>query len=329
MSSYKKQKQEMNRAIGITLLIGLATVAFVLITFLYTNKANAVDFKALSREAQADAKQFQSQGVTMGSLKGAEGVKALENEAATGEDKKSLEGLRSKCGNAGCSELEGHAAQQVAQDEELSRLHNMAATREKMDFNPETDPIFNAERQLMSQEENQEEILAGEFQDCTIERQVEGGTFSTQTCMSWAKPEDVSCNRKLEYDCSKNNGDNIQLISTPAEMPWSYNKNTGALRLGASGNTFNSTTTLTGFTRTGVKQTFYGAEKSTFNTKFRINNLTAITSFLMTTANFKEYVRVSVNGKQVYIGPVNGNRLEVIPRLYEGERYCPNIMHCG
>lgn len=284
---------------------GLLLLSLLLTLSAIFSSSNAANLKALSREAQADAKRFQNNSTSINTLKDMEGVKDLQSLALDSSDRAELEGLASKCTNAGCEALGQHAATQLQDNEsfsELNELHRVAATREKIDFDGDSDPIFRAEKLLMEKEENEDAPIVNEYQDCWIEKKQTEDTFTDYlSCISWAVAEDVDCKRWVEYDCSRKVAASLEVTSS-SSFPLSYNEDTGYLRVGNSSKQYEAKKQEKedDDEDSAVEEEDKDAEETqTFTAVFNVENATEVIDFRMVDRLFNREASISINGRQV------------------------------
>ena len=105
----------------------------------------------------------------------------------------------------------------------------------------------------------------------------------------------VHCKRKVECDSG-----GIVLKTVASDMKWEYKY--PILTVGT------------------IADNYWGGacEKYVRETSFEVKNLSAISEFKIIEVGFDDYMRVTVNDVQVYIGPNSGHKLDVLKELREG-----------
>ncbi len=109
------------------------------------------------------------------------------------------------------------------------------------------------------------------------------------------------CKRHLTIKCHEKNlkgfnSTTFRMNSNNPSVPLNYNVDSGALVVGKVYNTHN-----------GGKGTSYS-----YDINFNIADVNLVSEFILRTVGYDDLIRISVNGRQVFIGPYPGDRLDLV-----------------
>lgn len=111
------------------------------------------------------------------------------------------------------------------------------------------------------------------------------------------------CKRHLTVKCHQKNlrgfaSSTFRMNGSNPVIPLNYNVDSGALTIGRF---------PTSYTHNGGKGTSYS-----YDINFNIADVNLVSEFNLRTVGYDDLIRISVNGRQVFIGPYSGDRLELV-----------------
>lgn len=139
--------------------------------------------------------------------------------------------------------------------------------------------------------------LTGQYSDCQpVTTTVAPATYTDEVCTAWGLDQSLSCQKTLNLSCTRPiecDAGGINLDSVQGDMLWTYTYPT--LTIGTLSNNYWS----------GYCAVF---DRST---TFTITDIDKVQEFTLIQAGFDDWIRLSVNGHPVYIGPYGGDRLDI------------------
>lgn len=210
------------------------------------------------------------------------------------------------------------AARQALPDSEVGTyVQDSALSHPRFTINRD-DPIVQRGDAISADPEAQlGSYLTGQYSGCReITTTAAPATWSEEHCTEWGMEEVLGCTRTLRLSCNRPiecDAGGIDLESVQSDMRWTYDY------------PYMTIGTLSDNYWTGQCAVF---DRST---AFLIEDIDKIQEFTLIEAGFDDWIRITVNGALVYVGPYGGDRLEIdvydplgIGLLFERVQYGPS-----
>jgi len=194
--------------------------------------------------------------------------------------------------------IEDEARLQVNQNDTGSFVTESAVSRPQFQFDRETDPLLTRANAIQDDPESVAGSIEAEFSACQSSTITTPPEYSEEVCTEWRETELRNCTETLQLTCNRPvecDAGGIQIASLRSDMRWDYTYPTLTLGTNA-GNIWSGYCTL--FDR---------------RTTFDIEDINKVKEFTLIQAGFDDWIRITVNGNVVRVGPFGGDRLEVIP----------------
>lgn len=194
--------------------------------------------------------------------------------------------------------IEDEARLQVNQNDTGSFVTESAVSRPQFQFDRETDPLLTRANAIQDDPESVAGSIEAEFSACQSSTITTPPEYNEEVCTEWRETELRNCTETLQLTCNRPvecDAGGIQIASLRSDMRWDYTY--PILTLGTNaGNIWSGYCTL--FDR---------------RTTFDIEDIDKVKEFTLIQAGFDDWIRITINGNVVRVGPFGGDRLEVIP----------------
>ncbi|MDH5179522.1 MAG: conjugal transfer protein TraN [Gammaproteobacteria bacterium] len=192
--------------------------------------------------------------------------------------------------------LENAARTQVNQNDAGTFVNDSLSSRPQFSFDQQTDPLLTRSANIEAAPQSVAGSITGEFTGCSSTTTTTPAQYNTQTCVEWRQSQSATCEESLAISCKRPiecDTGGILLSSLNSDMQWNYTY--PILTLGASGDNIWS-----GWCAIYDRRT-----------TFTIEDINKVKEFTLIQAGFDDWIRISVNGSVVYVGPYGGDRLLV------------------
>ncbi len=170
-----------------------------------------------------------------------------------------------------------------------------ALQRPQFRIDPGNDPLLLRGRDLQAEPGAQLGAPDSPYQDCIARRLGSTPRFIERRCTRWGAREQ-SCERRLEPRCLRrrscpNDRAAVELLELASDMRWTYRY--PVLTLGT------------------IADNYWSGRCTSYerSTTFNISNLERIAEFRLVAAGWDDHMRIVLNGRQVFIGPYQGEVL--------------------
>lgn len=139
--------------------------------------------------------------------------------------------------------------------------------------------------------------ITGQYSACrSVTATLAPPVYSKEHCTAWGLDQQRSCQKTLRLTCTRPiecDAGSISLDTVQSDMQWSYTYPT--LTIGT------------------VSDDYWSGHCAVFDrrTSFIIADIDKVENFTLIQASFDDWIRLSVNGHVVYVGPYGGDRLEI------------------
>ncbi len=194
--------------------------------------------------------------------------------------------------------IEDTAREQLPASEAGDFVHDSSVTRPQFTLQPDTDPLLLEGQRIQTEADDWIGTLSNSYGACTAEtRHYTQAPFSEQSCTEWGTTQ-RSCERELEVHCTR-----------PALCAADGN--------GAQGLDLSTLQTDTAFSYRYPVLTWGRAELESWvsndcaiytrRASFEIEDLERIADFRLLEIFWDDHIQLSLNGRQVFIGPGAGS----------------------
>jgi len=197
--------------------------------------------------------------------------------------------------------MEDEARLQMNQNDTGSFVTDSTVSRPQFQFDRESDPLLTRSNAIQDDPESIAGSIEAEFSGCQSSTITTPPEYSEEVCTEWRETELRTCTETLQLTCNRPiecDAGGIQIESLRSDMRWNYTY--PILTLGANaGNIWSGSCTI--FDR---------------RTTFNIEDIDKVKEFTLIQAGFDDWIRITVNGNVVHVGPYGGDRLEVVYREF-------------
>jgi len=203
--------------------------------------------------------------------------------------------------------MEDEARLQVNQNETGSFVSDSTINRPQYQFDRDTDPLLNRSDAIQDDPQSVAGSIEAEYSGCQSTTVSTPAEFAEQICTEWRETELHNCTETLQLSCERPvecDAGGIQLNTVQSDMSWDYTY--PILTLGTMGDNI------------------WGGYCAIYDrsTTFTIENIDKVAEFTLIQTGFDDWIRITVNGTVVRVGPYGGDRLEVVEQeLFSGYTY--------
>lgn len=252
-----------------------------------------------------------SEALELGKSYGSDNQSSVEN-LSTQQDTSTVPGYQgtdipeTQYGNNPMA-MEDEARLQVNQNETGSFVSDSTINRPQYQFDRETDPLLTRSDAIQDDPQSLTGSIEAEYSGCQSTTVSTPAEYSEQVCTEWRETELHNCTETLQLSCNRPvecDAGGIQLHTMQSDMRWDYTY--PILTLGTIGDNI------------------WGGYCAIYDrsTTFTIEDIDKVAEFSLIQAGFDDWIRITVNGTVVRVGPYGGDRLEVVNReLFSGYTY--------
>ena len=264
----------------------------------------------LSPALQAESMSI-SEALELGKSYGSDNQSSVEN-LSTQQDTSTVPGYQgtdipeTQYGNNPMA-MEDEARVQVNQNDTGSFVSDSTVNRPQYQFDRETDPLLTRSDAIQDDPQSLTGSIEAEYSGCQSTTVSTPAEYSEQVCTEWRETELHNCTETLQLSCERPvecDAGGIQLHTMQSDMRWDYTY--PILTLGTIGDNI------------------WGGYCAIYDrsTTFTIEDIDKVAEFTLIQAGFDDWIRITVNGTVVRVGPYGGDRLEVVNReLFSGYTY--------
>ena len=195
--------------------------------------------------------------------------------------------------------MEDEARQQMNQSESGSFVSESAVNRPQFQFDRETDRLLTRADTIQSDPESVSGSIEATFSGCKSSTLTTPPQYTEEICTEWRNTELRSCTETLQLICDRPvecDAGGIALKTLQSDMRWDYTY--PILTLGT------------------LADDIWGGTCALFDrsTTFNIEDINKVAEFTLIESGFDDWIRITVNGTVVRVGPYGGDRLDVIDR---------------
>lgn len=197
--------------------------------------------------------------------------------------------------------MEDEARSQVNQSDTGSFVTESAVSRPQYQFDRESDPLLTRSNTIQENPESVAGSIATEYSGCQSSILTTPPTYSEEVCTEWRETEQRTCSETLQLACNRPlecDAGGIQLNTVQSDMSWDYTY--PILTLGT------------------VSDDIWGGYCAIYDrsTTFTIEEIDKVAEFSLIQAGFDDWIKITVNGVVVRVGPYGGDRLEVVSNKF-------------
>jgi len=203
--------------------------------------------------------------------------------------------------------MEEEARSQVNQNDTGSFVTDSAVSRPQYQFDRESDPLLTRSDTIQDDPESVVGSIEAEYSGCQSSTITTPPEYTEKRCTEWRETELRTCTETLQLSCNRPvecDAGGIQLNTVQSDMSWDYTY--PILTLGT------------------VSDNIWGGYCAIYDrsTTFTIEDIGKVAEFTLIQTGFDDWIRISVNGTVVRVGPYGGDRLEVVEQeLFSGYTY--------
>jgi len=203
--------------------------------------------------------------------------------------------------------MEDEARLQVNQNETGSFVSDSTVNRPQYQFDRDTDPLLTRSDAIQDDPQSLTGSIEAEYSGCQSTTVSTPAEYSEQVCTEWRETELHNCTETLQLSCERPvecDAGGIQLNTVQSDMSRDYTY--PILTLGT------------------VSNNIWGGYCAIYDrsTTFTIEDIDKVAEFTLIQTGFDDWIRITVNGTVVRVGPYGGDRLEVVDReLFSGYTY--------
>ena len=195
--------------------------------------------------------------------------------------------------------MEDEAQLQLNSNNTGSFVSNSIVNRPQYTFDRNTDPLLTRSNTIQDDPESISGSVTAEFSGCQTTTVTTSPEYAEEICTEWRESELHTCTERLELSCDRPvecDAGGIQLHTLRSDMRWDYTYPT--LTLGT------------------ISDNIWGGYCAIHDrtTMFTIEDINKVAEFTLVQAGFDDWIRITVNGTVVRIGPYGGDRLQVVDR---------------
>ena len=193
--------------------------------------------------------------------------------------------------------MEDEARLQVNQNDTGSLVSESTVNRPQFQFDRESDPLLTRSNAIQNDPESISGTIETEYSGCQSSSITTPAEYSEEVCTEWRESELLSCSETLQLTCDRPvecDAGGIQLNTLQSDMRWEYTY--PILTLGT------------------IADNIWGGSCAIYDrsTTFTIEDLDKVAEFTLIQAGFDDWIRITVNGTIVRVGPYGGDRLNVV-----------------
>jgi len=203
--------------------------------------------------------------------------------------------------------MEDEARLEVNQNDTGSFVSDSTVNRPQYQFDRDTDPLLTRSDAIQDDPQSLTGSIEAEYSGCQSTTVSTPAEYSEQVCTEWRETELHNCTETLQLSCNRPvecDAGGIQLHTMQSDMRWDYTY--PILTLGTIGDNI------------------WGGYCAIYDrsTTFTIEDIDKVAEFTLIQTGFDDWIRITVNGTVVRVGPYGGDRLEVVNReLFSGYTY--------
>ncbi len=195
--------------------------------------------------------------------------------------------------------IEDEARLQVNQNDTGSLVSESAVNRPQFQFDRESDPLLTRSNAIQDDPESVAGSIAAEYSGCQSSTLTTPAEYSEEVCTEWRESEFFACTETLQLTCDRPvecDAGGIQMESLRSDMRWDYLY--PILTLGT------------------ISNNIWEDSCAAFDrrTTFNIEDINKVAEFTLIQTGFDDWIRITVNGTVVRVGPYGGDRLETVYR---------------
>lgn len=195
--------------------------------------------------------------------------------------------------------MEDEARLQVNSNDTGSFVSDSTVNRPQYQFDRETDPLLTRSNAIQDNPESVAGSIEAEYSGCQASAITTPPEYREEICTEWRETEMRTCTETLQLTCDRPvecDAGGIQLATLRSDMRWDYTY--PILTLGTIGDNI------------------WGGSCAIYDraTTFTIEDINKVAEFTLIQAGFDDWIRITVNGTVVRVGPYGGDRLEVVDR---------------
>jgi len=244
-----------------------------------------------------------TEAMELGKSFGSENQASVEN-LSTNQDTNTVPGFQgtdvpeTQYGNNPMA-LEDEARLQVNQSDTGSFVTESAVSRPQFQFDRETDPLLTRSNAIQDDPESVSGSIEAEFSSCQSSSITTSPEYSEEVCTEWRETELRNCTETLQLTCDRPvecDAGGIEIATLQSDMRWDYTY--PILTLGT------------------IADNIWGGYCAIFDrsTTFNIEDINKVAEFTLIQAGFDDWIRITINGTVVRVGPYGGDRLETVYR---------------
>ena len=203
--------------------------------------------------------------------------------------------------------MEDEARLEMNSNETGGFVSDSAINRPQFEFDRETDPLLTRSDAIQDDPDSIVGSIEAEFSGCQSSAITTPAEYSEEVCMEWRETALHTCSETLQLTCDRPvecDAGGIQLDTVQGDMSWNYTY--PILTLGT------------------ISDNIWGGQCAVYDrsTTFTIEDIDKVAEFTLIQAGFDDWIRITVNGTVVRVGPYGGDRLEVVDvELWQGFTY--------
>ncbi|MCG8013183.1 MAG: hypothetical protein JAY64_15990, partial [Candidatus Thiodiazotropha weberae] len=252
-----------------------------------------------------------SEALELGKSYGSDNQSSVEN-LSTQQDTSTVPGYQgtdipeTQYGNNPMA-MEDEARLEVNQNDTGSFVSDSTVNRPQYQFDRDTDPLLTRSDAIQDDPQSLTGSIEAEYSGCQSTTVSTPAEYSEQVCTEWRETEMHNCTETLQLSCERPvecDAGGIQLHTMQSDMRWDYTY--PILTLGTIGDNI------------------WGGYCAIYDrsTSFTIEDIDKVAEFTLIQTGFDDWIRITVNGTVVRVGPYGGDRLEVVNReLFSGYTY--------
>ena len=195
--------------------------------------------------------------------------------------------------------MEDEARLQLNSNDTGSFVSSSVVNRPQYTFDRETDPLLIRSNAIEDDPESISGSITAEFSGCQASAITTPPEYAEEICTEWRESVFHTCTDTLELTCDRPvecDAGGIQLETLRSDMRWDYTY--PILTLGT------------------IANNIWGGSCAIYDrsTTFTIEDIDKVAEFTLIQAGFDDWIRITVNGTVVRVGPYGGDRLEVVDR---------------
>lgn len=193
--------------------------------------------------------------------------------------------------------MEDDARTKLNDNDSGAFVSSAAVHRPQFVFDRDTDPLLTRSNAIQDDPDSVVGSIEAEYSGCQASTITTPPEYDEEVCTEWRDTERHSCTETRQLTCVRPvecDAGGIELHTVQGDMRWDYSY--PILTLGT------------------ISDNIWGGYCAIYDrrTTFNIENINKVAEFTLIRAGFDDWIKITVNGTIVRVGPYGGDRLDVV-----------------